>query len=180
MAQDISPSTVLAEIASLKRGDDLARLVHTVAFGAADEQRPTLTDGLTEAIDRAGIAAEDAETSFGSVLTILADTTAPNAAARALLSGLLARGVALFLPHGPEAEAHVAGSLLWLATRTPIDGFTSLDAALGLDAAGLWRAVGTLVRTLDEAPTARLGRAASLVGAAALRGLVGSCPRRGR
>jgi hypothetical protein len=170
MAQDLSPSAVVAEVASWKRGDDLARLVHTVAFAAADEQRVTLTDGLAEAIDRAGITAEEAETPFGNVLHILAEPASPDAPGKAVLSGLLARGVALFLPEGSEAEAHVAESLLWLATRTPVDGFASLDAALGTATDGLWSAVGNLVRALDEAPSARFGRAACIVGAAALRG----------
>src|SRR5690242_8408495 len=62
MSRGSSPQAVLDEIAALPRGDDLARLVHTVAFAAADERRVTLGDGLAEVAERAGLTAEDAET----------------------------------------------------------------------------------------------------------------------
>src|SRR5262245_1457064 len=106
MSQGSSPHDVLDEIAAHKRGDDLARLVHTVAFAAADERRSTLSDGLTEAADRANIRIEDAETRFGNVLHALerGDAEAAGSAPRALLSALLARGVALSPPEGGDAE----------------------------------------------------------------------------
>src|SRR5580704_8639097 len=71
MPADSSPHDVLDEIAALDRGDDLARLVHAVAFAAADERRATLADGLAEIAERAGIKPEDAETRFGNVLQAL-------------------------------------------------------------------------------------------------------------
>ena len=46
MSVDRSPQAVLDEIATLARGDDLARLVHTVAVAAADERRSRIEDGL--------------------------------------------------------------------------------------------------------------------------------------
>src|SRR5690348_12008243 len=133
MTVDRSPKAVLDEIAALPRGDDLARLVHTVAFAAADERRPGLADGLAEVAERAGIKPEDAETSFGNVLRALERGTAEAAgsATRALLSGLLARGVALSPPVGPEAQLRVAEALLWLAANTSIDALSAADAALG-------------------------------------------------
>src|SRR6185436_11047408 len=110
MSTASSPHAVLDEIAALPRGDDLARLVHTVAFAAADERRATLTDGLAEVAERAGIKPEDAETGLGNALEVLAelDPTRPEAAGsptRALLSALLARGVALSPPVGDAPEA---------------------------------------------------------------------------
>jgi hypothetical protein len=166
-----TPHAVLEEIAAHKRGDDLARLVHTVAFAAADERRASLADGLAELAERAGITAEDAETSFGNVLRALERGTAEAAgsATRALLSGLLARGVALSPPAGTDAEARVAEALLWLSTNTSIDALAAVDAALGDKAAGLWRAVAALVRRVDQGSAPLLGRAGALIGAAALR-----------
>jgi len=166
-----TPHAVLEEIAAHKRGDDLARLVHTVAFAAADERRASLADGLAELSERAGIAPEDADTSFGNVLRALTRGTAESAgsATRALLSALLARGVALSPPAGADAEARVAEALLWLATSTSIDALAAVDAALGERAAGLWRAVAELVRRVDQGSAPLLGRAGALIGAAALR-----------
>src|SRR5258705_231563 len=60
MSAALSPQAVLDEIATLPRGDDLARLVHTVAFAAADEKRPRIEDGLDEVPERARITAADA------------------------------------------------------------------------------------------------------------------------
>jgi hypothetical protein len=164
-----SPEVVLRELASHPRGDDLARLVHTVAFAMADERRPSFEGGLTEAASRAGLTAADAETSFGNVLRALAQRdgdTGP--AARALLGGLLARGVALSRPASTDAEARVAESLVWLATHTAVDALPALDAALGADARGLWVAIAALVRRSDEGAAPLVGRAGAIVAAAAL------------
>lgn len=162
---------VLEEIAAHKRGDDLARLVHTVAFAAADERRTSLADGLAEVAERAGIATEDAETPFGNVLRALerGSAEAAGSATRALLAALLARGVALSPPQGEGAEARVAEALLWLSTNTSVDALSAIDAALGDAAAGLWRAVARLVRRVDEGGMPLLGRAGAVIGAAALR-----------
>jgi hypothetical protein len=166
-----TPHAVLEEIAAHKRGDDLARLVHTVAFSAADERRSSVADGLAELAERAGITAEDAETSHGNVLRALERGSAETAgsATRALLAALLARGVALSPPQGEGAEARVAEALLWLSTNTSIDALSSIDAALGARAAGLWRAVAALVRRVDDGGAPLLGRAGAVIGAASLR-----------
>src|SRR5580692_6483413 len=171
MPVDSSPPDVLDEIAALDRGDDLARLVHAVAFAAADERRPTLADGLAEIAERAGIEREDAETRFGNVLGALerGGAEAAGSATRALLSALLARGVALSPPEGAEAEARVAEKLLWLSTHTSVDALAAADAALGDGAAGLWAAVAALVRKVDAGTAPLVGRAGALIGAAALR-----------
>ena len=171
MPADRSPHAVLEEIASRPRGDDLARLVHTVAFAAADERRARIEDGLAELVERAHLKTEDAETSYGNALRALERGGAESAgsATRALLAGLLARGVALSPPAGTEAEARVAESLVWLATHTSIDALTALDAALGDKAAGLWIAVGTLIRRVDSGTAPLVGRAGAIIAASALR-----------
>src|SRR5262245_39509750 len=152
MSASLSPQAVLDEIATLPRGDDLARLVHTVAFAAADEKRPRIEDGLAEVAERAGITSADAETSSGNVLRALArgNAEAAGSATRVLLAALLARGVALSPPSGPDAEARVAEALIWLATHTSIDALTVLDDALGDRANGLWLAVAGLIRRADS------------------------------
>src|SRR5262245_1486102 len=66
-----APSRVedaLAALSQHPRGDDLARLVHAVAFAAADERRTSFADGLGEMAERAELRYEHAETPFGNVL----------------------------------------------------------------------------------------------------------------
>lgn len=166
-----TPKTVLDEIATHARGDDLARLVHTVAFAAFDEKRPRLEDGLAEIAERASVTREDAETPRGNVLAALERGSAEPAGsdARALLAALLARGVALSPPDGEAAEARVAEALVWLSTNTPIDALAALDAALGARSAGLWRAVAALIRAVDAGKAPLIGRAGALIAATALR-----------
>ncbi|WP_437820273.1 hypothetical protein [Sorangium sp. So ce1078] len=172
MTPDHSPHAVLDELAGHPHGDDLARVVHTAAFAAADERRTTLEGGLAELVDRAGLSVADAETRFGNVIRALERGTSEGAgsATRVLLATLLARGVALSPPEGPEAEGRVAEALVWLATYTSVDALTALDAALGERAAGLWRAVAALVRRADQGALPQLGRAGAIIAAAALRG----------
>jgi len=171
MSQGTSPQAVLAEIAALSRGDDLARLVHTIAFAAADERRASLADGLAELAERAGLKPEDAETSYGNALRALerGGAEAAGSATRALLAGLLARGVALSAPVGAGAETRVAEALLWLAANTSVDALTAIDAALGDKASGLWLAVAAVVRKIDAGSAPTLGRPVALIGAAAMR-----------
>jgi hypothetical protein len=171
MPADRSPHAVLEEIASRPRGDDLARLVHTAAFAAADEKRARIEDGLAELVERARLKADDAETSYGNVLRALerGGIEAAGSATRALLAGLLARGVALSPPTSAEAEARVAESLVWLAANTSIDALTSIDAALDEKADGLWLAVATLIRRVDAGTAPLVGRAGAIIAASALR-----------
>lgn len=174
MVADTSPHAVLDELAGHPRGDDLARLVHTVCFAMADERRPDFGGGLSEAAVLAGISHEDAETKFGNVLRSLerSELEGSGTASRMLLAVLLARGVALSPPEGAEAEERVAEALLWLATNTQVDALSALDAALGPRAGGLWQALGAILRRADAGVgggKARIGRAGALVAAAALR-----------
>jgi hypothetical protein len=166
-----SPEAVLEEIAAHPRGDDLARLVHTVAFAAADERRSTLSDGLAEVAERAGIKREDAELPSGNVLRALerGSLEAAGSATRGLLAALLARGIALSPPQGEGAEARVAEALLWLSTSSSIDALTAIDGALDVKADGLWRAVAEIVRRIDAGGAPTFGRAGAVIGAAALR-----------
>lgn len=171
MALDRSPQAVLDEITAHPRGDDLARLVHTAAFAAADERRPRLEDGLAEVQERYNLTSKDAETSYGNVIRALerGSAEAAGSATRALLAGLLARGVALSPPSGAEADLRVAESLIWLATHTSIDALGSLDAALDARAEALWLAIAALIRKVDAGTAPLLGRAGALIAAAALR-----------
>ena len=143
MPADPSPHTILDDLAGHPRSDDLARLVHAAAFAAAVEQRKTLSDGIDALAERFGLSAMDAETRFGSVLQAL-----ERGESRVLLATLLARGVALSPPDGPDAERRVAESLLWNAVHTGIDAFAIVDATLGNRSDGLWRALATLVRRI--------------------------------
>jgi hypothetical protein len=170
MPADHTPHAVLAELAGHPRGNDLARLVHAVAFSCADERRTSLPDGVKDAASRLGLSADDCETPFGNVLTTLerspSEPTGP--AARVLLSTLLARGIALSPPEGAEAERRVLESLAWIAAHTPLDALMAVDAALGAGAEGLWREAAILVRGVDEGTSPLIGRAGALVVAAAL------------
>jgi hypothetical protein len=166
-----TPQAVLEEIAAHKRGDDLARLVHTAAFAAADERRGSLADGVGELAERAGIGKDDADFPSGNALKALERGAAEAAGspARLLLAGLLARGVALSPPAGDGAEARVVEALLWLATNTSVDAFPVLDAALGDKASGVWKSLAVLVRSIDAGSAPVLGRPSAILGAAALR-----------
>ncbi len=170
MPADQTPHAVLAELAGHPRGDDLARLVHAIAFACADERRTSLPDGARDAASRLGLSVEDAETPFGNVLASLErspnEPTGP--ATRALLSALLARGIALAVPEGVEAERRVVEALAWVAAHTPLDAFSAVDAALGPKADGLWREAAALVRRVDEGGAPLVGRAGAIVVAASL------------
>jgi hypothetical protein len=170
MPADQTPHAVLADLAGHPRGDDLARLVHAVAFACADERRTTLPDGARDAAARLGLSTEDAETPFGNVLTALERTPTEPAgpATRALLSALLARGIALAPPEGADAERRVIEAIAWISAQTPIDALMAIDAALGPKAEGLWREAGALVRRIDEGAGGLVGRAGGIVVAAAL------------
>jgi hypothetical protein len=171
MAANGTPHTILDHLAGHPRADDLARLVHATAFAAAIAHKPRLSEGLAKTAERFDLSHADAETSFGNVLQALEQDGAKHAV---LLGTLLARGVALSSPEGPDAERHVAEALLWMATHTGIDAFTALDATLGPRADGLFRALAALVREANAGSAPGLGRAGALVGAAAL----GSSPSR--
>jgi hypothetical protein len=174
MQSERSPHAVLHELAAHPRGDDLARLVHVLAFGAADERRGPLAGGLDEAASRLGLDRAEAETSFGNVFVVLGriDGEGAGSAGRLLLGTLLARGVLLAPPADADGEARVAEALLWVTAHTPVDPLSALDAALGDKADGLWRAIASRVRQAAD-PSASLGpslgRSELLVGVAALR-----------
>lgn len=169
MPADHTPQAVLAELAGHPRGDELARLVHAVAFTCADERKITLPEGVQDAAAQLSLSTKDADTSFGNVITALepGSPTRARPETRALLSALLARGVALSLPDGADAERRVVDALVWVAAHTSIDALASIDTALGAKADGLWRQTAALIRRI-EAGDASIGRAGALVAAAAL------------
>jgi hypothetical protein len=169
MPADQTPQTVLAELASHPRGDELARLAHAVAFTCADERKISLPEGVQDAAAQLSLSEADADTSLGNVIPALRPGTSvpANPATRALLSALLARGVALSLPDGVEAERRVVEAIVWVAAHTSIDALVSLDAALGSKADGLWRQTAALVRRVEDG-SSNIGRAGALVASAAL------------
>jgi hypothetical protein len=169
MSADQTPQAVLAELAGHPRGDELARLVHAVAFTCADERKISLPEGVQDAAAQLSLSTKDADTTYGNVITALepGSSTQARPETRALLSALLARGVALSLPEGVEAERRVVEALVWVAAHTPIDAFVSIDAALGAKADGVWRQTAALIRRIDEG-NAPIGRAGALVASAAL------------
>lgn len=169
MPADHTPQAVLAELAGHPRGDELARLVHAVAFTCADERKITLPEGVQDAAAQLSLSTKDADTSFGNVITALepGSPTRARPETRALLSALLARGVALSMPDGADAERRVVDALVWVAAHTSIDALASIDTALGAKADGLWRQTAALIRRI-EAGDASIGRAGALVAAAAL------------
>ncbi|MEJ7728344.1 MAG: hypothetical protein WKG00_03935 [Polyangiaceae bacterium] len=147
------------------RGEDLARLVHTVAFAAADERRSRIDSGIDELAERLGVSHADADTLRGNDLDALR-AVLPGAGERTLIGALLSRGVALSPPEGGQAEARVVETLGWLAAHTALDAFPTLDATLGARASGLWRAAADLVRR----DGGQGGRAAAVVVTAHLVG----------
>ena len=174
MIAERSPHAVLDELAGHPRGDDLARLTHTVCFAMADERRADLGAGLAEAGAGGGSAPYPAypRSATGGRARARGSgvhSGSPGGATRLLLSTLLARGVALSPPEGTEAEERVAESLLWLATHTAADALAAIDAAMGEGAEGVWRSVGAVLRRADAGRAPLVGRAGALVAAAALR-----------
>lgn len=158
------------------RGDDLARLVHTLAFAAFDEKRPALADGLGEAMDRLGLAPADLDTRAGHVGGALEAGPAARPEGRALLGALLARGVALSPPEGLSADLHVAEALVWLAAYAGADALPHLDTVLPGRTDGLWRAVADVIERADDGALPAIGRAGAVVAAAGLSTSTAAAP----
>lgn len=150
------------------RRDDLARLVHTLAFAAFDEKRPVLSDGLGEAIERLGLTPADLDTRAGHVGGALEAGPAARPEGRALLGALLARGVALSPPEGLSADLHVAEALVWLAAHAGADALPHLDTMMPGHTDGLWRAVADVIERADDGSLPAVGRAGAVVAAAGL------------
>ncbi len=163
-----SPENLLDELTRHPHADALARLVHTLAFSAFDEQRSALDEGVADAAQRLAVDEVSAETSHGNVLRALKKGAQASGPERILLGTLLARGVGLALPEGPEAEEKVAEALLFSAATTVADGLTPLEATLGDRSSGLLRAMGRLLEKHDGGSGSTLSRASAIVGAAAL------------
>jgi hypothetical protein len=158
----------LQAISDHPRGDDLARLVHTLAFAAFDERRPALADGLGEAMDRLGLTAADLDTPAGHVGGALEAGASAKPDIRTLLGALLARGVALSPPDGLTAEIHVAEALAWLGAFAGADALPYLDATWPDRADGFWRSIGDVIVRADDGALPVVGRAGALVAAAGL------------
>ncbi|MBK8257147.1 MAG: hypothetical protein IPK82_31305 [Polyangiaceae bacterium] len=167
MAALPSPLDALAEN---PRGEDLARLVHSLAFSAFDEKRPVLSDGLGEAMERLKLTAADLDTAAGHVGGALELGSAAKPAARVLLGALLARGVSQSPPDGLSAEVHIAEALVWLAAHAGADALVYIDAVLPDKTEGLWRAIADVIERADDGALPVVGRAGAIVAAVALAG----------
>ena len=164
-----SPSVIVRELGAQAYGDDLARLVHSLAWSAYDERRTSLEEGLDEAATRLAIDETKAETTFGNVLRALKKGTTATGPERTLLGALVAKGVALAPPAGKEAELRVAEALLWIASHTVADALPALDAAMGAGAGPIWSAVAALTQKHDDGAAGAIERPAALLAVAALR-----------
>jgi len=171
---DRSARAILDELSSHPHGDDLARLVHTLAVSAFDERRATLDEGVEDAASRLGVDEVGAETSFGNVLRALGKGARVSGPERVLLGALIARGVALVPPVSPEAERRVAETLAWTSAHTVADPLSALEDALtakgapalgGAAALGLLSALADLVRNHDTGEAGAIDRAAALLAA---------------
>ena len=150
MPQDQSPAALLARLAEHPRADELSALVRTVALGAADERRTRLQDGLQELMAEAGLGCDDADTPLGNPLRALAKADGADGAARGLLGGLLARGIALAPPADAEGIGRLAQQLAWLSAHTPFDALWALDVALGSGAERYWHALAAWLARVDR------------------------------
>ncbi len=166
---DRSPRAILNELGKSPGGDDLARLVHTLAWTAYDERRPSLEHGLDDAVSRLALDETKCETSFGNVLRAVRKGRGASGPERTLLGALVAKGVALAPPAGREAELRVAEALLWIASQTVADPLPALELALGNDTDALFRAMASLLRKNDDGAGDAPSRAAAVLGAVALR-----------
>jgi hypothetical protein len=114
-----------------------------------------------------GMTRVDAETQFGNVLDVL-ERGVERPEERAMLGALLVLSLESDPPPDPEAAAMMGFHLVWLASNTPCDGLSVLDAGLGPAAIPIWRGVARVVTNPEMTP-ADFGPTESLVAAAALR-----------
>ena len=114
-----------------------------------------------------GLTAEDAETPYGNVLTVL-EYGASTLEQRAMLGALMAHSLRLAPPSDGEASREIALHLVWLAAHTPCDALSALDEALADSAAELWQGVASVLLDPDSAPP-DFGATEAVVVAAALR-----------
>jgi hypothetical protein len=114
-----------------------------------------------------GLTSEDAQTTFGNVLTVL-ERGVSTQEERALLGALMALSLRLAPPSDAETAAEIGLHLVWLAAHTPCDALSALDAALAENAVELWDGVANVLLDPDSAP-ADFGTTEGLVAAAALR-----------
>ena len=156
----------------------IAKLADRVLFAAAEARSWTSgkARGGTTAAD-AGITADKAETPFGDALAVL-DRGPEDDAERALSRALAALAVNEAATAGRPVE-RLAGDVLWLAVHTAFDATELVDVALSEEAAaGLWTELGEIIRKVEDGSAATVGRAESLVAAAALAGSSSSAARR--
>jgi hypothetical protein len=159
-------SDILTELSAHPARDALAARVRNVALQAATEERRDFLRASANPGSEPELSAEQGETRYGNVLTILAEgAKGPEQAD--LIAVLLALGVAPDFPSAPETELARAKELVFLAAHTPVDAISAGSVVLGPERTRpLWRAVARLA---DPAETPER-RAEALVAAALLAG----------
>jgi hypothetical protein len=106
-----------------------------------------------------------ADTEFGNALDVL-ERGVERPEEGALLGALFALSLRLEPPLDDVDALELGGHMVWLATHTPCEALSSLDAALGEAAAPLWRGVAA---PLISDGSGTYSAAEALVAAAALR-----------
>lgn len=168
-------ASVIEALAGHPHLEALTSLVRASALDATQARRADYArgaqDGRGAALSRGhipeGLTAEDADTAFGNVLSIL-ERGVESESERELLGALFALSIKQSPPSDEQATEELAGHLVWLAAHTPCDALAVLDAALGADADPIWRAIATLLTDIDRVPP-DFGFSEGLVAAASLR-----------
>jgi hypothetical protein len=169
-----SPS-VIETLSGHPQVEALASLVRASALDATLARRADYArreqEGRGSALSRGhipeGLTAEEADTPYGNVLTVL-ERGVETESERELLGALFALSIKQSPPTDDAATEELAAHLVWLATHTPCDALSPLDEALGSDAGPIWQAVATLLTESERRPS-DFGLSESLVAAASLR-----------
>ena len=156
-----------AAVANHPKADALARVVRSAAWSAADEMRVRLSDGLAELVEDEQLGPDDGKVGQVDVLALLANDDRVSTSGRAVLSELLARGVALAPPGSIEDGRRLARRLSWLSARSYFDITTTITALAGEQRDRLLRGLAEVVRKVD-ARGAVQGRGKAFAALAAL------------
>ncbi|MEZ4446546.1 MAG: hypothetical protein R3B72_46130 [Polyangiaceae bacterium] len=156
-------------LTSHPRADDLASLTLTVMRSAADERRTRWSDGLEELAAEVSLGPEDVIVDGVDLLALLQQEAVPTPAGRALVSGLVARGVALAPPADDAAADRLVEQLAWLAAHSWVAALGEVAADHVAPAADrVAAALARYVSAVDDGGAGR-GRGEALAAAAALR-----------
>jgi hypothetical protein len=170
MEEALLPTEPATALVAHPHASALSDLALKAATDAAQNHRfDFATPGAnarSPALEGATLRVEDAQTEFGNLLAVL-ERGAETGNERQLLGALLAIGVARTMSDDDSAVDTLAGQLVWLATHTPCNALSSIDAALADRAGVLWEAIGRIAgkgsESVNASPPASLVAAAALV-----------------